>query len=219
MGSSFRAIAGSTIPILGWKFLRSDKEAARLFTPRRWRGWQSHWRAIATTETGDAIVIAGGRVYQVEHGTGLPVVLGKPIAPDVKSLEALLKCLKNFLECSAEDSLTVLRVKRDRLRELKKSAPRPLKYHFDAALSESTDLIADARWNSSRAGKMQAYVEANHQSWEASISKRWKVIDLMIRRCGEDSIGVAGAAAPDDIPSIMKYLAKHVRCPVKNLLR
>jgi hypothetical protein len=220
MDELFRSLAGSTIPILGWNVFRNAPEATGYFNPSTWEGWDPEWRPIATNGLGDAIVIAEGRVYEVEHGTGAPAQLSRPIASDTQALENLLKDLEGFVVCSEADSLADLRHKRAHIQRLKKAAPKALKYHFEDALAEVKDLIADARWNETPAGKLQKYVEANHQAWEASIQGRWLVAELMIRRSADDAgIVVCGVAQSDAIPGIVQYLADVSRYPVTSFLK
>lgn len=219
MSNPFQSFFGSTIPVLAWKFFEGERDAAKHFNSTTWEGWQPEWTAIATNGMGDAIVVHEGSVYEVEHGTGCPAQLGKPLSTDVNALVTLLKELQPFVECSEDDSLIELRQKRDQLQRLKKLSPRQLKHHFDDALADAKDRIEDARWKQTPAGRLQASVEANHRAWEESIQNRWEVADLKIRRSGELEVGVAGIAKADDIAAIVQYVSELVGSPVRSLLK
>jgi len=220
MKDYFTALKGRQIPVINWNIFNSPEEATEAFNATNWEGWDSEWIPIATNGMGDAIVLSGGAVYEVEHGTGHPACLSEKLAEDPIQLASFLIQLSTFEECFKSDTPVTLRHKSDALSALKKEAPWPLKQYFNEAITSVKEALDDARWAQTAAGKLQAYVEANYRSWENDICEKWTVANLMIRRHSSNkAVGVIGVADQESINAIIDHVSQLSSYTVINLMK
>ncbi len=220
MKNYFASLSGRSLPVLCWNFFDSPEEGAKILNSTTWEGWDSGWSAIATNGMGDAIVVSNGAVYEVPHGTGNPARLSNKIAEDPIQLASLLLKISKLEECSESDTVATLRLKRDELLSLKKEVPKPLKEHFTDAISNVKEMIEDARWAQSTAGKLQAYIEINYRGWEKDVCEKWTVTNLMIRRHSSNkAVCVVGLADQASIDAIIHHVSELSRYPIINLMK
>ncbi len=220
MNDDLAILRGRVVPVVDWKFFVSDEESLKIFNSTTWEGWDSLWSGIATNATGDAIVAAGGAIHFVEHGTGSAARLGRMIDRHQEQFLSFIRKLSNFEECSASDTIPTLRQKRDELAALRKEAPKPLRECFNDAIADAKELIEDARWKQSSAGKLQAYLDLNYPTWENEIRAQWAVTGFMIRRhVSNKAVAVIGAADAESITAIVSHLSKVSVYPIMNLMK
>jgi len=220
MKNYFASLGGRSLPVLCWNFFDSPEEGAKILNSTTWEGWDSGWSAIATNGMGDAIVVSNGAVYEVQHGTGEPARLSNKIAEDSTQFAALLLKISELEECSESDSVAALRLKRDELLSIKKEVPIPLKQYFSDAISNVKEMIEDARWAQTTAGKLQSYIEVNYRTWEKDICEKWTVTNLMIRRHSSNkAVCVVGLADQASIELIIHHLSELSSYPVINLMK
>ena len=152
MSTFFSKFKNKSVPIIGWKFVSTLKEGKGLYNQNTWSGWDNEWTPIATTEVGDVVVIKESCIYEITHGLGespKPVLITK----DIESLESFIKTLLKYKGHSKEDSIEKLREIKQTLMDLKKEAPRELKFNFTSVINDVKEIMSDKRWLKTKEGK------------------------------------------------------------------
>lgn len=167
--------------MINWDFFDSLKEGREAFNEKNWTGWVSDWTPIASNSMGDAIIIYNDAVYEVQHGTGkspVPTLL----ASDIAALESLFVELKKYKGFSDKESIEDLRKKIELLSQLRKSAPRALKYDFTIEIDDLKDTISDLRYDNSKEGKFFKVATEIQKSALTELRKKERYSEIRLLR-------------------------------------
>jgi hypothetical protein len=172
----------NNIPVIDWNFFASLKEGREFYNDKNWSGWNPGWVPIASNVMGDAIILYNDAVYEVKHGTGeepRPTL----VTNDIAGLESFFIELKTYKGYSENDSIDELREKKELLLQLKKFAPRSLKYDFTLEIDDIKETISDIRFDNSKEGK---FLQAAKQLQKTAMAElrengRYSAIRLLRR--------------------------------------
>lgn len=171
--------------------------------------WDDEWMPIATNGSGDVIIINDGNIYEVQHDTGVlePVLITK----DVGKLCQLMKGLAKYKGYSEDDSIETLKEVKQTLKELKKQAPRSLKYDFELEIEDIQDTISDKRWLKTKAGQFMQELKDYTKLVYPELRKNGRYADVMIFRHVEKKIFIVGGWLKDNesVDEVKRIIAKY----------
>lgn len=206
----FSSFKRKTIPVVNWTFFSTLKEGKELYNAKTWTGWnEQKWIPIASNDLGDAIIINNDFIYEVQHDTGET----KPslITKEVDKLIVLFKDLIKFKGYSEEDSIEILTNKKQLLKDLKKQAPRSLKYEFQMEIEDIQDAISEKRWFKTKAGQYQREHQEYLKLVYPELHDNGRFADVMIMRHLKRKVFIVGGWLKDDeyVDDVKKIVDKY----------
>jgi len=186
MGNIFNNFRSKHIPIINWSFFPSLKKGTEYCNGVNWPGWGKTWISIASNQLGDAIILVDNSIFVVNHET----VEKSLITKDIPKFEELLKILKAFKGFSEKEAIENLKIKKQTLKELKKLAPRPLKFDFECEIEDIQEIISHKRWLNTKAGQFMKVHENFSKLVYPELRQNGRFSDVIISRHPDKKIFV-----------------------------
>jgi len=181
MSNIFSKFRNKEIPVINWYFFKTLKEGANAFNEKTWGGWIGDWKPVATNDVGDAIVLLNNGLYEVQHDTGKPPK-PKLVTDNLIEIETLFKALRKYKGFTEKETIDDLRSKKEYLINLKKSAPRSLKYDFTVEIDDLNEAISEKKWENSKEGKFLKVAAEIQKTALAELRQNERYSDIRLLR-------------------------------------